>query len=454
VQLARGYYARPDLTAERFIPDPFAEAGRLYRTGDQVRRLAGGEIVYLGRLDHQVKIRGVRIELGEIEAALSALPGVRQAVAVVRDERLVAYWVGEAPEDTLRRQLRERLPEAMVPAVFVRLDALPLLPNGKVDRKALPAPDRGPAPGFVPPRTAEESVVAEIWAELLGLEQVGAQDSFFERGGHSLLAVLLMARIERRFGKSLPLATLFAAPTVEALAALLAQAGSPASGERRPPLVAIQPRGDRAPFFCVHPVGGNVLCYLDLARQLGPDQPFYALQSPGPGEASGIEQMAALYLEELRRVQPRGPYRIGGWSMGGLIAFEMARQLARDGDEPELVALIDSLPASSSEPLSEDELAAAFAREVGISPEIQPLFATFAANLQASRSYAPGTYPGRLALWLSEQTLAAVSPERATAWSRLALGGVETSTLPGDHYSILRSPEVERLAGELRAFLS
>src|SRR6185295_7366109 len=332
-----------------------------------VRRLPGGEIVYLDRLDHQVKMRGVRIELGEIELALQALPGVREAVVIVRedtpgDARLVAYLTGDAAQSevtTLRARLRERLPEAMVPAVFVPLPALPLLPSGKVDRKALPAPDRGPAPGYMAPRNPAEEILAEIWQEVLGLERVGAHDNFFELGGHSLLAVLLMARIEKRFGKSLSLATLFAAPTVESLAALLSRSDGHQQG--RSPLVAIQPQGDRPPFFCVHPVGGNVLCYLDLARHLPPDQPFYALQSPEPGgdQPASIEEMAALYLSELRRIQPEGPYRLGGWSMGGLIAFEMARQLESAGQELDLVVLIDTPPpaAQPGPPPSDDELA-------------------------------------------------------------------------------------------------
>src|SRR5436305_13604591 len=198
---------------------------RLYRTGNLVRRQPGGEIVYLGRLDHQVKVRGFRIELGEIEAALSALAGVREAVVVVReetpgDQRLVAYLAGDAPEPgALRRQLRERLPEFMVPAVFVHLAALPLNPSGKVDRKALPAPDPGPAPGFVAPRTPAEETLAEIWQEVLRLPRVGVHDNFFERGGHSLLAVLLMARIEQWFGRILPLAIMFMAPQMAATAA-------------------------------------------------------------------------------------------------------------------------------------------------------------------------------------------------------------------------------------------
>jgi amino acid adenylation domain-containing protein len=516
IQIARGYLDRPDLTAEKFIPDPFATPGdagaRLYRTGDQVRRLAGGEIVYLGRLDHQVKVRGFRIELGEIEAALSSLSGVREAVVMMRedlpgDRRLVAYVTGEAAVDALRQQLRERLPEFMVPAAFVQLAELPLTPNGKVNRRALPAPDRGPVRAFVGPRTPVEDVLAEIWQDLLGLERVGADDNFFELGGHSLLAVLLMARIEKRLGKVVPIAALFAAPSLESLAAALSESGSQSIGRQgRSPLVGIKPQGDAPPFFCVHPVGGNVLCYLDLARHFAPDQPFYALQSPDPGEAPGgsalaasVEEMAARYLRELRRIQKEGPYRLGGWSMGGLVAFEMARQLEGAGHEVELVAIIDTPPpaAEPRPPATDEELVAWFAEdlarllghnvaiaamvpeelhglpvaekldrvtqlahEAGLLPkdfgpaQMRPLFATFAANLQASRAYVRRAYSGNVTLFLSAQTFAVHGPELLDGWRRTALGGVEASTLPGDHYSLLRRPEVERLAGELTARLA
>jgi len=224
----------------------------------------------------------------------------------------------------------------------------------------------------VAPRTAAEAVLAEIWQEVLGVERVGISDSFFDLGGHSLLAVLLMARIEKRCGRSLPLAALFAAPTVEALAALLDRAGAQPG---RSPLVAIRPAGRLAPFFCVHPVGGQVLCYLDLVRHLAPDLPFYALQSPPdlvpqpaappPGPAS-IEGMAARYLSEVRRVQPRGPYRLGGWSLGGVIAFEMARQLAAEGERVSFLALIDSLPPAPEpgRPATEQELGTWFAGDL------------------------------------------------------------------------------------------
>jgi len=245
VPVARGYLGRPDLTAERFVPDPFRgyPGGRLYRTGDLVRQLPDGSLDFLGRLDNQVKVRGYRIELGEIEAALSALPGVREAVVVVKsDLRLVAYVTGEVDTAALRQALRDKLPDFMLPSAIVALPALPLTPSGKVDRKALPEPAGGPAPGFVAPRTAVEEVLAEIWAELLGIAHIGVHDNFFERGGHSLLAVLLMARIEKRLGTTLPLAALFSAPTLEALTALTEMSGGhPAGRKGRGSLVAIKP---------------------------------------------------------------------------------------------------------------------------------------------------------------------------------------------------------------------
>jgi thioesterase domain-containing protein/acyl carrier protein len=363
----------------------------------------------------------------------------------------------------------------------------------------LPAPDGGSQQGYVAPRTPAEEILAEIWAELLGLDAVGVHDNFFDLGGHSLLAVRLMARIEKRFGSAPPLAALFTAPNVEALAALLSQvAGRFADHAQRSPLVAIKPGGERPPFFAVHPVGGNVLCYLDLARCLAPDQPFYALQTAKQGSSkppTSLEEMAACYVRELRRIQPEGPYRLGGWSMGGLIAFEMARQLERDGHRPSLVALIDTLPPAAEPlpPLAEEELVAWFAldlsrllgHDVGISPEelrllparerlaswtqlaeaaellpegfglaqIEPLFETFAANLQASRSYVPEPYSGSLTLWFSEQTVPADSPDILLEWSRLSLGGIDSSTLLSDHYGLLRRPQVEQLAEQLTVCL-
>ncbi|HEY7216731.1 MAG TPA: amino acid adenylation domain-containing protein, partial [Thermoanaerobaculia bacterium] len=246
--LARGYLNRPALTAERFVPDPFGEAGsRLYRAGDLVRWMPDGNLEFLGRVDDQVKIRGIRVELGEVEAALAAQPGVREAAVIVRedvpgDRRLVAYVVGGGTAAVLRGALRERLPDAMVPTAFVTLAALPRTPNGKVDRKALPAPEqRGCEEGYLPPRTPVEEVLAGIWAELLGIDRVGAADNFFELGGHSLLATQVTSRLRGAFGVEMPLRDLFEAPTPAELAVRVEAARQAAAKWTVPPLVPIAP---------------------------------------------------------------------------------------------------------------------------------------------------------------------------------------------------------------------
>jgi acyl carrier protein len=220
--LARGYLGRPELTAEKFIPDPFGgePGGRLYRTGDLVRWRADGEVDFLGRIDDQVKVRGFRIELGEVEAALRAVAGVADAAVTAQAERLVAYVAGTPGAAELREALRRRLPEHLVPSVFVALDKLPLSPSGKVDRRALPAPEnlRPAEREYTAPRNELERQLAEMVAELLELEQVGVHDSFFELGGHSLLATRLISKIREDTGVELPLRTLFETPTVAQLA--------------------------------------------------------------------------------------------------------------------------------------------------------------------------------------------------------------------------------------------
>jgi amino acid adenylation domain-containing protein len=368
--LARGYFGHPELTAARFLPDPFGgEPGaRLYRTGDLARRLPGGELEYLGRVDRQVKLRGFRIELGEIEAALEALPEVRNAVVRLRpgaggEARLVAYVVAVpgtdlAPAD-LRRSLVARLPEYMLPAAFVPLAQLPLTANGKLDAAALPdpgEPGRGAGRWLeappVAPRDAVELELARMWEDLLGVSPVGVGESFFELGGHSLTAVRLMARIRARFGNELPLGALFQRPTVEGIAELLRRGGAREEAPSSPPaIVQIEKGGAGRPFFCVHPVGGAVLCYADLARQLAADRPFFGLQAEAGGEAAEavtVPAMAARYLTAVRGAQPAGPYLLGGWSMGGLVALDMARQLAAQGEEVALLALIDPTPPATA----------------------------------------------------------------------------------------------------------
>jgi amino acid adenylation domain-containing protein len=506
--LARGYLGRPGLTAERFLPDAFSATpgARMYRTGDKVRWLADGTLDYLGRTDFQVKLRGFRIELGEIEAALAQHPSVRQALVLVREvspgnPQLVAWLTSdEAAFDTaaLRAFLKQRLPEYMVPSAFVPLDAFPLTPNGKVDRRALPAPDLSRATGpheLVAPRDVLEHTLVGIWRELLGLQSVGIRTSFFELGGHSLLAVQLMARIREHTGRELPLAALFQAPTVEGLASLLRQVPAPFS-----PLVPIQRDGSKRPLFLVHPVGGNVLGYAELARRLGPELPVYGLQSQGlDGQQpplGTLEEQAALYLEVLRTVQPHGPYRLGGWSMGALVAFEMAHQLQAHGEEVELLALIDPSPATqgrvrvdtedaaqvaahfamdlASLTVSGSELPAAppsgqgvdavlqylldLGREAGLLvpevglPQLRTLFEVFAGNLRALKHYVPRPLAARV-MMLRASEGADASGQEDRGWAALVTGRFELRDVPGNHYSVLREPGVRVLADQLAALL-
>jgi amino acid adenylation domain-containing protein len=524
--LARGYLRRPDLTAERFVPHPFAgrPGERLYRTGDLGRHLPNGGLEgdleggleILGRLDHQVKIRGFRIELGEIEAVLAEQAGVREAVVVVHESaesgetgggerRLVAWLTGDAPAGALREALLRRLPDFMLPAAFVTLAALPLTPNGKVDRRALSRlelPGRAP----VPPRTVAELAVAQAFEELLGVP-VGAEDSFFALGGHSLLSVRLMARLRRQFGRDLPIAELFAHPTVATLARRLdAEGGLPWS-----PLVPIQPLGERTPLFCIHPGGGEILCYYNLARRLGTDQPFYGLQArPVEGHEpprTTIEEMAAEYLDAVRSRQPRGPYLLAGYSLGGVVAFEMARQLTQAGEEVELLALLDTaLPPGDATAeidtatmiaiilrqrareqgkpleLDEDALRAlpvdgqlaqalevlrgleALAAEIDL-PVLRSLVLGYCSRETALERYRASIWPGRITLLRARDIDPAsprdIHPQRrqilddpTLGWATVAAGGVEVHTVPGYHHTIIQGPDLETLAETLRTCIA
>jgi len=510
--LARGYLNDPELTAERFIPDPFSkEPGeRLYRTGDLVRYRSDGQIEFLGRLDKQVKIRGFRVEPGEVEAVLAGHPAVARAVVMARedvpgDRRLVAYLTrrdgSRDPLPDASAFLASKLPEYMVPFAFIVLGSLPLNATGKVDWRALPRPALEPSElgaGGAQPQDTLELVLLKIWEDVLGLGSIGLEDDFFELGGHSLLAVRLFADIEKAFGRSLPLATLFQAPTVARLAAKLREEGWAAPWSS---LVLIQ-RGarERPPFFCIPGVGGNILGLYDLARHLGPDQPVYGLQARGlDGQAeplTRIQDIAAHHIEEIRAVLPNGPFFLGGLSWGGSVAFEMAHQLDLAGDRVALVALFDAFAPGPGGPArwisTTRRLSKGFGARVAyharnllwepgrvdyfrgktrtlvqkvrsrirqrISPRsrsrAKPLARALQdvrqANYRATQKYAPGRYRGKVTLFRAAVRWAADSPRRDMGWEPLALGGVEIREVPGDHVKMMLPPQVGLLAAQLR----
>ncbi|HEY0727372.1 MAG TPA: amino acid adenylation domain-containing protein, partial [Pyrinomonadaceae bacterium] len=494
--LARGYLKRAHLTAEKFVPDGLSgrSGARLYRTGDLARYLADGRIDYLGRIDLQVKIRGFRIEPGEVEARVKQHAAVRDAVVLTRegvdsDRQLVAYVVAEASlsHEALRHYLSEKLPDYMIPSAFILLDEMPLTPNGKIDRQALLALAKNRTENetaFVAPRDALELRIARLWEDVLNTQPIGITDNFFERGGHSLLAVRMVAQLSRQLGRELPLALILQKQTVQALAAFLRQE---IERQDTSPLIAIQTHGPRPPFFCVHPAGGGIICYSELSRHLGVDQPFYGIQTPGlDGVAqqplTRIESMAARYIEELRSVQSEGPYMLGGWSLGGVVAFEMAQQLRAEGHEVSLLALFDSHLGRSTE-VDDDALLLQFTSDISGLYDLEPetdlqsgtieerlaslldevvrkgcappdlnlkqlmrLFEVFRTNVRALLSYKPQFYPGRITLFRASEQIA----DLATDWLTIS-EGVEVHVVPGDHYTLLREPAVQVMAERLKA---
>ncbi|KAF9940143.1 hypothetical protein BGZ65_008002 [Modicella reniformis] len=368
VGVARGYLNRLELTAEVFLPDPFSNdpSARMYKTGDLARYLPDGNIVFLGRNDHQVKIRGFRIELGEIEARLNEHEMVDKAAVIAigegSDKKLVAYVVAK-PDDrlvnTLRSYLASGLPDYMIPAAFVRLDDLPLTPNGKLDWRQLPLPDSRAFvhQGYDAPRGVIELVLVNIWMELLNVENVGRHDNFFMLGGHSLLAVKMISQVHGVLGFTTTLGALFEAPTIAELSSRLLSAGS--NQERAfDVLLPLKPQGSRPPLFCIHPGFGLSWCYNGLSRHLHTDQPLYGLQArgfSGDGEpAASIDDMALDYIQQIRRIQAHGPYRLLGYSFGGMVAHTMAVHLEQRGERVVLLALMDALPCLRI-PISTDE---------------------------------------------------------------------------------------------------
>lgn len=506
--LAKGYLGDQALTSERFIQNPFNDASgdRLYRTGDLGRYLPDGNVEHLGRADRQVKIRGFRIEPGEIESILTNHPDVSEAAVIAHQNEsgettLIAYVVADQMISTvaLRQYVAQKLPVYMVPSAFVTLDALPLTPNRKLDRRALPVPHQLQGERIEPqakPRSEAEHALVEIWKEVLSLDQVGIHENFFDLGGHSLMAVRLFAVMEKTFSKRLPLATLFQAPTIAQLAELLEADKSIKCSS----LVPLQTLGTRPPFFCMHAVGGNVLEYYDLGRHLGADQPFYAFQSRGLDGTetphTRIEDMAAHYVKELRDLQPVGPYFIGGYSLGGTIAFEMARQLKAQGQEIGLLALLDSYPVGYGKMSRRGEAsmnrARRFVKRVKahasnirslsfraridylidksqyLPVEVKSLiwrtvYRSYRSlgqdvpsvlrdveefNWMAAHEYVPHFYDGRITLFWASTDLRAKF-DLIEGWQALAHGGMEIHEVPGTHLDMIKEPHVAELAKKL-----
>jgi amino acid adenylation domain-containing protein len=501
VQVAAGYLNQPELTAERFTPNPF-HGGTMYRTGDLARWRQDGAAEFLGRLDHQVKLRGFRIELGDVEAAIRAQDGVRAVVVTARRDQLVAYVAGD-PAALSSEELRERVgrerPEYMVPSVIVWLDELPLLPNGKVDRKALPEPGdlTAPATGRVPPRDGLELELITLWEELLDVRPIGVTDDFFALGGNSLQVIRLLSRITRQHGQELPVSVMFSGgATVERLARELRR--DPAT-RKWSPVVAIRPAGARPPLFCLPPAVGNVLCYVDLARSLPAGQPVYGLQAAGLDASRRplrhLAESVAEYTGAIRSIQPDGPYHLAGYCVGSVSAFAVARRLREAGQEVAVLAMLDGGPpsvgngfddadeadiaawfawelgraagrrlviepadlrAGTGQTLAEVLLAAAVARDVlpgdTDASQLARLLATFDAGVRAAREHEARPFDGRIVGFRAEEEPADANP--VTRWRPLAAGGLVIEDVPGDHYSMMRPPQVAVLAGALDRVLA
>jgi amino acid adenylation domain-containing protein len=510
--LSAGYWRQPDLTRRAFLDDPDGGPRRTYLTGDLGVLGPGDCLVHAGRKDFQVKVRGYRVEVAEIETALRAAPGVAEAVVAARDElpedrRLVAYVVPEsaavpATSRTLRDFLRGRLPDSSIPSTFVLLEALPLTPSGKVDRKGLPTPafGRGARAGeFVAPRSMLEETLIAIWEELMEIRPLGVADDFFELGGNSLLAARLFAEIQKTIGQNLPLETLLTAPTIERMASILARSDESRS-RPRPLLIALRAGGSRLPFFGIPGSTAHPLALYELSRHGDPEQPFFALQYPEPGPGGPyperIEDLASRFLPEILKIQPRGPYRLGGHSFGGVVAFELAQQLVAHGHEVSLLALFDTwgkgYPAVRPFPgRLIDHLA--YLRTLGFRQQLAYLSRKVAGgtaravaalrsraarsvsfddapttpappspdigliNRLAWRRYQPRTYPGKLVLFRAERVPRWVGSrfdDPLLGWGQLAAQGVVAHAVRGDHLTLLDGTNVEPVARLLESYLS
>jgi amino acid adenylation domain-containing protein len=539
--LALGYLNRPELTQARFIPNPFTKSGKLYKTGDLARYLPDGSIEFLGRIDNQVKIRGFRVELGEIETVLGQHHSIKDVKVIDRedrpgDKRLVAYIVTDKSADStdnlssayylqgrgyandfaqykpltassreLRAFLQSKLPDYLIPSAFVEIDTLPLTLNGKVDRRALPAPEyirQDASDSLVAPRNDVERQLVEIWERVLNVQPVGIRDNFFELGGHSLMAVRLFTEIEKAFGKSILLSTLFQAQTIEDLAIILRpeEAAPPTAWKSLVEMQSGNPA--KLPLFCIHAVWGNILFCRSFINYLETDRTVYGLQSKGlDGEhppCTSIPEMATNYIKEIKTVQPQGPYLLSGFSLGGLIAFEIAQQLQAQGQEIELLALVDptspnltssepDAPATTRTPLLTKTIShfktlldlsaqqkvdyvwqrlcwnltlgnanlfyKAYLRYIKRSLSELRLVNVYWANYLTQYTYMPKPYLGKITLFQAEDIEVGNEENTQSRWELFASDGVDIIPVVGSHADLMDEPNVRVLSSKFKHYL-
>ncbi len=490
-----GYFKRDDLNAEKFIANPFSNTpgDKLYRTGDMARYLVNGDLEYLNRADTQVKIRGFRIELGEIESAIDQFEGVQENIVIIRedkkdDKRLVAYCIPKQglsiDFDELKKHLKSRLPDYMIPLAFVKMDQFPLTATMKVNRNKLPLPEATESAlkrSFVPAESDLEKVVEKIWSALLDIPKISIDDDFFELGGHSLIAVNMITLLEKETGKKLPLATLLENSSIKKLARLL-EDDQKIEQTKNSSLVPIRPSGSKTPLYIVHGAGLHVLMFQMLASHMDSEQPIFALQARGlNGEAEPLNRMediAAHYINEILEQNPDGPYALAGYSFGGLIAFEMAKQLKAMGKEVKMLAMFDTIVRKDITNEKEAEsyykklatlgkkvawnisslaknpipnfkyksyiLKRKYQRWAGkdnVNNNFQEADAIYGgkvdlANKEAFDHYSITPYAGKIDLFKAEQHRFYLDDFKYLGWKPYALGGIEIHTVPGDHLTL------------------
>jgi len=515
-KLSRGYWQQPELTAEKFLPDPFSQkpGARMYRTGDIVRWLPSGDVEYIQRRDFQVKIRGYRIELGEIEAALGKVPGVGSAVAITHknsrgEQEIIAYVVdqthGELDPVAIRREIESILPRYMIPAEFILVKELPLASSGKVDRKRL-APPTGhrETHTIILPRTPEELSMAAIWSAVLDQELISVRDDFFSLGGHSLLAVKLAAEIEKRMNVRIPIAAIFSHPTIETLTRYWQEQNATSSSESTSLIVPIRQTGNQFPIYFFHQAGGYVFSYFKLAAKLSIQSPLFAIQDAGLIDGMeaplSMEGMAAQYGVAIlaHRRNDRNPIFLAGHSLGGLLALETTRWLEAQNLPVQKILMIDSHPPlETTEATSVDftgalhfavhqaahymgaaihlerhelesigdeskqiQHAAKCIATTGVlqpddaSRYLQTLLKVYLKNIHAIQKFKPQVFQGKVHLWATKSLKEIFPHDSFYGWSGILTGELQIEDAPGDHFSILTDPAVTTLAGRIETLLN